>query len=171
MLGHRLHRFIIVTGLGFLLASCGSNDAQWQEYAKAKHMSEPETAAFLICAKQSQRNRPIFADKSGRSVMKSTPLEVCACQAKSIMSVFLEKEYKSYTTFAEYMGKEVKKNPPRWGKRLLRDGVNPAEAGKRLEKSLTACVSTYVAAHQDLDPPLLVPLPVKEDEAAAKTAS
>ena len=171
MFKRRSIRLAVTASLGVFLVSCGSSDAEWQEYAKAKKMSEAETTAFLSCTKASQRNWPVFTGADGKTVMKSTPLAVCACQAKSIMSVFIEKEYRTYTTFAEYMGKEVKKNPPRWGKRLLRDGVNPAEAGKRLEKSLTACVSTYVAAHQDLDPPLLVPLPVKEDEAAAKTAS
>lgn len=171
MRGHRSIRFALTASLGVFLASCGSSDAEWQEYAKAKHMSEAETSAFLLCAKGSQRNRPIFTGATGKSVMKSTPLAVCACQAKSIMSVFLEKEYKSYTTFAEYMGKEVKKRPPRWGKRLLKEGVNPAEAGKRLEASLVSCVSTYVAAHKDLDPPLLEPLPVPETEKKPETAS
>lgn len=171
MFKRRSIRLAVTASLGVFLVSCGSSDAEWQEYAKAKKMSEAETTAFLSCTKASQRNWPVFTGADGKTVMKSTPLAVCACQAKSIMSVFIEKEYRTYTTFAEYMGKEVKKNPPRWSKKLLKEGVDPGKAGKRLEASLVSCVSSYVAAHKDLDPPLLQPLPVKEAEKKPEAAS
>ncbi len=168
MSGRRSLRFITIAGLGVMLASCGSADEEAQAYAKAKRMSDPEKEAFLICAKGARSNRPILAGSGGNMIMKSTPLAVCACQAKSIMSVFLEKDYKSYTVFAEYMGKEVKKKPPRWSKKVLKESVKPAEAGKRLETSFVSCVGTYMSAHKDLDPPLLEALPVKESEKKAE---
>lgn len=176
MSGRRSLRFAIAAGLSAMLASCGASDEEAQAYAKAKRMSDPEKDAFLICAKGSRSNRPILTGKDGVMIMKSTPMAICACQAKTIMSVFLEKEYKSYTVFAEYLGKEKKKKPPRWSKKVLKESVKPAEAGPRLEASFNACVTTYQTAHADLDPPLLEPVPVKEDatakdEAAAKPAS
>jgi hypothetical protein len=175
MPGRRSFRFTIIAALGVLLASCGAADEEAQAYAKAKRMSDPEKDAFLICAKGSRSNRPILAGSDGKMVMKSTPMAICACQAKSIMSIFLEKEYKSYTVFAEYMGKEVKKKPPRWSKKVLKESVKPAEAGKRLEASFMSCVNSYQSANKDLDPPLLEALPVKEtdkkDEKTAKSES
>lgn len=164
MAGRRPLRFTIIATLGIMLASCGSADEEAQAYAKAKRMSEPEKDAFLICAKGARSNRPILAGSDGQMIMKSTPMAICACQAKSIMSVFLEKEYKSYTVFAEYLGKEKKKKPPRWSKKVLKDSVKPAEAGKRLEASFMTCVGSYQSAHKDLDPPLLEALPVKETD-------
>lgn len=171
MSGRFTVRFAVFSSLGLLLTACGAADEEAQAYVQAKRMSAPEADAFLICAKGSRNNRPILPGSGGNMIMKSTPMAVCACQAKSIMSVFLEKEYKSYTVFAEYMGKEVKKKPPRWSKKVLKDSVKPAEAGKRLETSFVSCVGTYMSAHKDLDPPLLEPLPVKETDKAAKSAS
>ncbi len=136
-------------GLGLLMASCGSNDAEIQEYAKAKGMSTNQAAAFTACAGDFRRNKPRFLARDGQTLMKSVPLEVCDCQSRTIVNIFKSDQYKSHTPFAEYLAKEDRKAPPWVAKKVLKDGVNPKEVGARLERSLKACADTYKSAHKD----------------------
>jgi hypothetical protein len=162
MRGRRFVQLASIAGLSAILTSCGSNEAQLQNYAKAKKFSEQEKAAFMACANEHRRNKPVFASKDGNMVMKNTPMDVCACQTRTIVSVFIEEDFASYVRFAEYMAKDVKKKTPYFSRKVLKSDIKAPEAGNRLEKSLNACVSTYLAAHKDLEEPLLELLPVKE---------
>ena len=164
MTGRRSIRFGLVAVLGVFLASCGSNEADLQNFAREKKLSKPQTAAFMACAKGHKNAKPILVNKDGNMLMKRTPMEICACQAKTITSVFVEEDFKSYATFADYMAKEVKKKPPYISKKVLKSDLKGPDATKRLEKSLSTCVNTYLAANQDLEEPLLELLPVKETE-------
>ena len=164
MPGHRSIRFALAASLGVFLASCGSNEADLQNFAREKKLSKSQTAAFMACAKGHKSAKPILVSKDGNMVMKHTPIEVCACQAKTITSVFVEEDFKSYATFADYMAKEVKKKPPYLSKKVLKSDLKGPDATKRLEKSLNTCVSDYLTANKELEEPLLELLPVKETE-------
>jgi hypothetical protein len=142
-------RFAALAASGLLLASCGSYDAEYQEFAKSKKMSAVQTAAFMACAEGHRKNKPSFPAKDGTVVMKSVPLDICACQTPAITSVLVEKEFKAYLPFAEYMAKTVKKKPPRFGKKILKDGVKSPDAGKRLANSFNACVEDYKGKNKD----------------------
>lgn len=146
---HQPIRFSLLAAAGLLLASCGSYDAEYQEFAKSKKMSAEQTAAFMACATGHWKNKPSFPAKDGTVVMKSVPLDICACQTPAITSVLAEKDYKGYLPFTEYMAKPVKKKPPRFSKKILRDGVKSPDAGKRLEASFNSCVEGYKSKNKD----------------------
>ncbi len=164
MPGRRFVQYAMIAGLSLALASCGSNEEELQNFAKAKKLSKPETAAFMACANGHRKNRPIFASKDGNMVMKHTPMEICACHARIITTVFKEEDFKSYAMFAEYMAKEVRKNPPFISRKVLKSDLKAPDATKRLERSLSTCMNTYLTANKELEEPLLELLPVKETE-------
>ncbi len=169
---HQPRRALILAGLALSLAACGSNDAELKQYASEKKMSETQTAAFMACANDLRRNKPMFPVKDGNRKMISVPMEVCACQGQTIASVFTKDGYKSHATFAEYMAKDVKKRPPRFAKKVLKDGIKSPDAAKRLEASLKSCVQSYENKNKEQSAALfeLVPLPVAEPK-DEKTAS
>lgn len=172
---NQLFRFALLAIAGTLLASCGSNEAELKQYAEKRKMPELETAAFMACANGFGRNKPSFPAKDGTLVMQSVPYDICACQVKTITAVFVANEYKPVTAFAEYMALEVKKRPPRFSRKHLKDGVKSQDAAKRLETSFNACVQAYKAANNERSAELfeLVPLkaPEKKEAKEAKKAS
>ena len=143
-------RFATLGGLGLMLAACGGNDAELQKYAKSKSMSESQTAAFMACANGHRRTKPLFPAPDGSVVMKSVPPEVCGCQTKIITAVFNDKQYGGYVSFADYMGKDVKKRHlPRFLRKDLQKGIKSPDAAKRLEGGLSACVDSYKSGHKE----------------------
>ncbi|MCB1434807.1 MAG: hypothetical protein KDK75_20450 [Alphaproteobacteria bacterium] len=176
MSGKHVKRLSILVGLGVLLTGCGSNDAEVRVYAKRKQMSEIQTAAFTACAKDTRKKKLLFPVKEGNLMMKEVPLDVCACQSKTMMTVFKEKKYGGHTAFVAYMINEKKKKKPRLNKKELVEGLKPMDARAKLEDSLQACVKTYREAHADKDAELfevvpLTPDPPKKDKKEDKTAS
>lgn len=170
-------RMAVLAGLVLLLAGCGSNDAEIKQYAKQKGMSEIQTAAFTSCAKDTGRKKLMFPVKEGNLLMKQVPLDVCACQSKTMISVFKEKKYGGHTAFLEYMANERKKKKPRLPKKELVAGLKPIDARTTLQTSLEACVKAYRTAHADTDAEMfeVVPLPEepkkKKKDGEEKTAS
>lgn len=176
MSGKYSSRLIAIIGISLGLAACGDPLADAMLYAKKKGLSEVQTAAFMACFKHTARNKPMFPVAEGNVVMKSVPMEICACQSKTILSVFQEFKYGSHTAFAVYMSKENKKKRPRFNKKELRPGLKSIDAGKQLEASLTSCVETYKTAHVEASKTLfeIIPLKVpekKKDKTAAAGAS
>ncbi len=164
MTGRRLFRFALIASLSVILASCGVSDDDLLYFAREKNLSKPQTAAFMACFKGHKSNKPILANKDGNMLMKRTPMDICACQAKTMAVVFAEEDFASYTYFAEYMAKEVRKKPPYIPKKALKSDYKAPDVTKRLEKSLNACVNTYLTANTELEEPLLELVPVKETE-------
>jgi hypothetical protein len=171
----RIFHLAVAGGLAVVLASCGSDDAEIQAYAKQAKMPENQKVAFTACASDLRRNKPRFPAKDGQILMKSVPMEVCACQSRTIVNIFKSDQYKNHATFAEYMAKEQKKRQPRFSKKVLQDGVNPKDATPRLEKSLAACVDGYKSANKDNEEALavfeLVPTPPPEKDKKAEKKS
>lgn len=146
---HRVIRFAALAAAGLVLASCGSDEAELQNYAKARGMSDIQTAAFMSCATNLRKKMPAFPAEGGNLVMTSVPLEICACKTQTIMAVFGENKYKAYATFATYMATDIKKRPPRFGKKDLKKGTKSPVAAKKLEDSLNTCVQSYKNKHKD----------------------
>ncbi len=159
-----LVRFTLLGGLAVLLASCGSNEAELKQYAQKRKMGEKETAAFMACANGFGRNKPSFPAKDGKLVMKSVPYDICACQVKTITAVFVENEYKGVASFAEYMALEVKKRPPRFSKKTLKQGLKSPDAAKKLEAGFNACVQSYKTKNKEQSAELFELVPLKEPE-------
>jgi hypothetical protein len=137
-------------GLAVMLAGCGSNAAEVKEYAKKRGMSESQTAAFEACASGHRRSSPLFPADGGTMKMKSVPLEVCDCQSRVMVAIFAEKEYSGYGSFADYMGKDVKKRHlPRFRTKALQSNIKSPDAAKRLEASFKSCVGDYEAKNKE----------------------
>lgn len=176
MLAMPIGRFAVLGVVGLALAGCGGNDETLMKYAKAKGMSENQTAAFLACAAGTKSNKPVLPGKQAKTLVKMTkiPFDICVCQSSAIMSVFVPKQYKNYSTFAEYLGKEEKKRPPRFSKKVLQGGIKPADASKRLEASFVNCVAGWTKQNEEEAKTVFEPIAPKEPEEAdpkKKTAS
>jgi hypothetical protein len=157
-------QFMCLTAVGLILAGCGSNDAELKQYAQQRKMSEVQTAAFMACAGDLRRNKPVIASAEGKLVMKSVPHDICACQSKTMTAVFVENDYKGFASFAEYLAKEEKKRPPRFSKKQLKEGLKSPEAAKRLETAFNSCVAVYRGNNKDKLADLFELLPPKEPE-------
>jgi hypothetical protein len=164
MVGKKPVRLGLMTALALILAGCGSSDEELQAHAKKQGMSDLQAAAFVTCASNFRRNKPVFAEAAGNVVMKEVPLNVCACQSNVMLSVFKDDQYKGHAAFAEYMALEVKKRPPRISKKDLKDPAKMKEAAARLETSFKSCISTYKTAHAEESKLLFELLPPKEAE-------
>ena len=165
-------RFAAIIGVSLVVTGCGNNDAEIKQYAKKHGMSEIQSAAFMACTRDMKGKKPAFPVAEGNMVMKSVPLDVCACQVKTMTSVFKDNQYKSYGAFAAYMAKEVKKKPPRLNKKDLQPDLKPAGARQQLETSLTSCVTTYKDAHAEQNAELFEIVPLKlVKQKANKTAA
>lgn len=178
MSDRRLAGTALLCGLGLVLAACGSNDAEVRVYAKQKKMSEVQTAAFAACARDTRRKKLLFPVKDGNLVLKRVPLDVCACQSKTMVSVFRDGKYDGHTAFLDHMAKERRKRPPRLARKDLVAGLKPVDAGRRLEDSLIRCVNEFRTANADKEAELfeVVPLPPgpekkRKDHGTEKTAS
>ena len=157
----RYRNLAVLTLLGLGLAACGNNDAEIRVYAKQKKMSEVQTAAFTACAKDTRKKKLLFPVKEGNLMMKRVPYDVCACQSKTMVTVFKEKKYAGHTAFLDYMANEKKKKKPRLNKKELVPDLKPMDARTRLQESLEKCVKEFRTAHADQDAEMfeVVPLP------------
>lgn len=151
---------IIALGLG--LAGCGGNDAEIKQYVQKHEMKDVQAAAFTACAKDLRVNKPVFLQGEKYMVMKDVPLDICACQVKTMMTVFKDKRYKGHTNFAEYMATFTKKKPPHIPKKDLVAGLKPRVARRQLIESLNSCVTTYVGEHEKQAAELYKMVPVKK---------
>lgn len=139
----------IMSGLGvaLALAGCGPDSSEVARISEEQKMSKVQKDAFMICAKNFYRNKPIFQTPEGNMLMTDgVPLEVCACQANTIVSVFKEDQMKSHIAYAIFIATEDKKRA-KITKGMLQGGAKPAEAVQRLTDSLKSCVDTYRTAH------------------------
>lgn len=172
MSGSSLHRLAAIAGLGLLLAGCGgkNNEAEIKQYAKKQGFNEIQTAAFSSCAKDLTSNMPILPVPEGNMVMSEVPFDICACQAKTMMTVFKEKRYKGHTNFAVYMATYSKKKTPHISKKDLVPGLKPKEARKQLAESLRSCVNKYVAANEKRSATLFKIVPIKKKPEKKKPA-
>ncbi len=154
MSGKRMKRFGMLAALGLVLAGCGgASDEALVKYTKAKGLSELQTQAFMACASATRSNKPVLPGVEPNTQLKMTkvPFDVCLCQSSAIMAVFTPKQYKSYSTFAEYlaMADKTKRKPPRFGKKLLQDGIKAGDVSPRLAKNFSACVATWTKANAE----------------------
>ncbi|WP_373503110.1 hypothetical protein [Aestuariivirga sp.] len=157
-------RFVILLGLGVLLAACGSDEEALQKYAKARKMPENQTAAFMACANEMKRNKPVFATPKGNLVMTSVPWDICACQSKTMITVFEDDRHKAIASFATYMALETKKRPPRFSKKDMKPKLKSPDVAKRLETAFNACVTAYKDANKEKSAELFELLPPKEPD-------
>ena len=163
-------RIAAVAGLALTLSGCGSSDADFHKYAEKKGFNEEDTAAFMVCAKQLNSNKPIFAVSGGNMVMKQLPLDICGCHAKVMSSLFVQDQYLGYNSFAVYMAKDVKKYPPRFAKKDLKPNIKAKEVEPKLEATLKSCVDDYQNAHPDQAKLLFdIVAPAPDPKAAKKT--
>jgi hypothetical protein len=155
--------------LGIALAACGNNDAEIKAYAKKQGMSDIQTAAFSACAQDLSRNKPVFRIPGGNMVMLEVPFEVCACQSKTILTVFKGKQFKGHTAFAEYMATYGKKKPPHFSKKSLQPGLKPKEARSQLVASLQSCATAYKSAHEKQSTEIFKIVPTKQKKVKKAT--
>lgn len=179
MRGLRIKRLGLFVAMGLALAGCGgASDEALVKYTKSKGLSEQQTNAFMACASATRSNKPVLPGQLPNTQVKMTkvPFDVCLCQSSAIMAVFVPKQYKNYTTFAEYLAKEdkTKKKPPRFNKKYLQGGLKAGDVSPRLEKNFASCVASWSKAHaeeaQTVFETLAPPAP-KDDGKTKKTAS
>lgn len=156
-----MRRFGVLAAMGLLLAGCGFNEEAAREFAKEEGMSAPGTEAFVVCAKDFRRNDPIFPMSDSNLRMNEVPLEVCACQAPVIASVFRDDKLKSHVKFAEYLALETKKKA-KINRKALKDGIKVKDAVDRMTNSLYSCAVQYHKANKDEAAGLFEKLPIKK---------
>jgi hypothetical protein len=162
MTGQNAFRMVAALGLSLALAGCGEEEAEIARIAKEQGLGQAETAAFAACAKDMRRNKPMFPVAQGNMRMNEVPLEICACQARTMTVVFKDDQYKSHTAFAEYMAKETKKKKPRISKKDLKPELKAEDARRKLAASLETCVDRYRDTHKEEAAELFELVPVKE---------
>ena len=135
-------------GLGVLLTACGSDEEALLKYAKARKIPDNRAAAFMACNSEMKRYKPVFASPKGNLVMTSVPWDICACQSKTMTTVFEEEHYQAISAFATYMALETKKRPPRFDKKVMKPKLKTTDVAKRLETAFNTCVSAYKDGEQ-----------------------
>lgn len=145
----RLKQWTGLALVGAILAGCGSSGPSAEELIAKYKLNEADQAAFKACDQTLGQVKPIIKVSSQDKMMSSVPSEICACQAKSMSSVFVEDEYTSFSNLSGYLARLDKKKLPRIAKQDLKSGIQPDSAAKRLLKSFEMCTSKYLAEIKD----------------------
>ncbi len=126
--------------------------------AKQLHMSKQQTAAFLTCAKDLKSSKPIFIEGEKAVQLTKVPIEICACHAPTVATLFKDDKLTGHARFAAYIGK-VKRKELKMGRRDLRTAMAPEKAGLILINSLEKCANQYAATPEAVEkyPKLIVP--------------
>ena len=133
---------------GAVLSGCGSSGpTEEQLFAKYK-LNDADQSAFKACDKTMGKVQPIIMISNKPKMMKSVPMEICACQAKTMSAVFVEDSYLSFSSFSNYLGKPKKEKLPRLSKLDLKPGLMSDAAVKRLLASFDNCTRKYIAANE-----------------------
>lgn len=139
-------KFIGMVAAALLLAGCGDNTAEVKAMAKKLKMGKPETAAFMACAKELGPKKPIFITYSTDPAVANTaermmgvPLEVCACQSRTMAKLFKEDKLKGHEKFVTYITKQKRKPTMKLGRKDVKQGVDPEKGAMELVASLQSC--------------------------------
>lgn len=144
----RLKQLAGLALVGAMLSGCGSSGpTEEQLFAKYK-LNDADQSAFKACDKTMGKVQPIITVGSKEQMMKSVPMEICACQAKTMSAVFVEDSYLSFSSFSNYLGKPKKEKLPRLSKLDLKPGLMSDSAVKRLLASFDNCTRKYLAANE-----------------------
>lgn len=145
-------KFIGIAAAALLLAACGDNTAEVKAMAKKLKFGKPETAAFMACAKELGPKKPIFITYSTDPEVDPTavrmmgvPLEVCACQTRTMVKLFKEDKLKGHEKFVTYVTKQKRKPTMKLGRKDVKQGVDPEKGAMELLASLQSCGNDFKA--------------------------
>lgn len=169
MQGFRSVGFAAAAAAALLLSGCGEDDTPIIEYAKTHNLNKAQMVALKACAKDFRRNKPVyFQVPKGNLVMKEVPLDVCACQTATMMTVFPEGEYKPHEGFATFMATNGKRRAPFWSREELQKGLKLKAAQTKLVEGFAACADTYKKANAEASKELFEFVPVEEKKKKEK---
>ena len=171
MVSSFLYKCFWLASAGLALAACGGPSAVDIELiAKAAKLTKSETAAFTVCNSTMAGKSPVLHTPKATWKMSFVPPEVCACQSKTIATIFRVDKFPSYKKFVTYVVKVEQKNPPIFDPADMKSGVNLERVTNRLKVSLLECTITFANANEEvaakmlekLEPPAKKVEPIKQ---------
>lgn len=151
-------KYLGMATVALLLAACGDQTAEIKALSKKMKLSKPEVAAFNACVKDIGGKKPIFITASTDPEVPATavrmnkvPLEVCACQSRTMAKLFKDDKLKGHEKFAGYIIKQKRKPTLKLGRKDVKQGVDPEKGGLELVTSLQSCASGFSAAYAEAE--------------------
>lgn len=131
------------------LAACGDNGAEVKALVKKLQLSKPEIAAFATCNKDLGSKRPIFIDHAANTAvrMNVVPIEVCACQARTMAKLFKDDKLAGHAKFAGYVIKNKRKPVLKLGRKDVKQGVDTEKGAMQLLASLQSCANDFSSSY------------------------
>jgi hypothetical protein len=125
-----------------VLAGCGGPDKEELTRVATKfNMTYEEKVAFKACMDHTDGTKPIIRFGKDMMKMSEVPLEVCGCQAKSMLKMMKEGSFDSYNMFTKWMTKLDRKKDVAFRYKDLKGGVDNKTATVALSKSFDSCAT------------------------------
>ena len=131
------HRFAILLGLGVLARSLRLRRRGASELRQGAQDAGAPDGRLHGLRQRDEAQQAGLRQPEGQSVMTSVPWDICACQSKTMITVFEDDRHKAISSFATYMALETKKRPPRFSKKDMKPKLKSPDVAKRLERPST----------------------------------
>jgi hypothetical protein len=170
-----LKKAIVLAAATLLLSGCGGGGVDMDALIAKYKLNANEKLAFEACDKRMRSVKAIIKVSGKDQMMSNIPAEVCACQARTMATVFKTDKFNSLTGFGLWLAKvERKKKVPSVIKLDLKGTLSSETAGLRLARTFDSCASKYLADNKDseeLKGFLQPPPPPKKKKGEEKQAS
>jgi hypothetical protein len=160
---HAIRRNLALAATGLLLVACG-NGAEISRISEEMQLSEAETSAFRICARDFEgKKKPVFDVNGVKMKMNPVPLEICGCTSKTIARVFNQDSVRhGFPKFVTFSAKKEKKRFPKVDETYMQKGVKREESVKLIWDGFQACTTQYKSAYKNKAKDLFKPLKAKK---------